>query len=100
MKKAVTFTTGYIIAALIAILLLVIGINFLTKTREAGTTAIKTFVPDTYCKETHTYYGEYEDQITSAHNQNQNTLAEQLKKEAIACFPDKKTEIEKHSRTT
>lgn len=95
MKKAVTFATGYIIAALLAIIILFVGINFLYKTREAGTTAVKTFVPDQYCKETHTYYGEYEDQISNALKQNQKKLAEQLKKEATQCFPDKKEEINK-----
>lgn len=95
MKQAVSFTTGYIIAAIIAIALLVVGINFLTKTREAGTTAIKTFIPDNYCKETGMYYGEYEDEILQANKKNQNTLIEQLKKEAKACFPEKETEIKK-----
>lgn len=95
MKQAVSFATGYIIAALLAIIILFVGISFLNKTREAGTTAVKTFIPDQYCKETHTYYGEYEDRINSALKQNQNMLAEQLKKEATQCFPDRKEEIKK-----
>ena len=94
MKQAVSFTIGYLIAALLAIVFLVIGINFIAKTREAGTTAVKTFVPDIYCKETHLYYGEYRDQIADALEKKQDELEKQLKQEATTCFPDKKTEIE------